>query len=71
MTGSGDFVSVDGDANAKGFNFTTGSVTVGLDYRLTDRLAIGVMGEYAHTWTGLEPGHIDADTGRGGFYGTW
>jgi fibronectin-binding autotransporter adhesin len=71
VTGAGDFVSVDGDTNAKGFNFTTGSVNVGLDYRLTDHLAIGVMGEYAHTWTGLKPGHIDVDTGRGGLYGTW
>lgn len=72
VTGSGDFVTVDNDANAQGYNFTTGSVTLGLDYRLTDHLAIGVMGEYSHTWTGLKPaGHMDVDSGRGGLYGTW
>jgi fibronectin-binding autotransporter adhesin len=71
VTGAGDFASVEGDANNRGFDFTTGSATVGLDYRLTDHLAIGLMGEYAHTWTGLQPGHIDVDTGRGGLYGTW
>lgn len=72
VTGSGDFVTVDNDANAQGYNFTTGSVTLGLDYRLTDHLAIGVMGEYSHTGTGLKPaGHMDVDSGRGGLYGTW
>jgi fibronectin-binding autotransporter adhesin len=72
VTGFGDFVNVDGDANAKGYNFTTGGVTLGIDYRITDHLAIGLMGEYAHTWTTLQPvGHIDVDSGRGGLYGTW
>ena len=72
VTGFGNFVNVDGDANAKGYNFTTGGVTLGLDYRITDYLAIGVMGEYGHTWTDLQPaGHIDVDSGRGGLYGTW
>ena len=67
VTGFGDFVNVDADANAKGYDFTTGGVSLGVDYRITDQLAIGVMGEYAHTWTGLTPsGHIDIDSGRGG-----
>jgi uncharacterized protein with beta-barrel porin domain len=41
VTGFGDFVDVDGDGNAQGYNFTTGGVSVGLDYRITDQLAIG------------------------------
>jgi outer membrane autotransporter protein len=72
VTGFGDFVSVDADANAQGYNFTTGGVSLGLDYRITDQLAIGVMGDYSHTWTALNPsGHIDVDSGRGGLYATW
>jgi outer membrane autotransporter protein len=71
MTGFGDFVNVDGDGNARGYNFTTGGVSLGIDYRLTEQLAIGVMGDYAHTWTSLKPGHIDVDSGRGGIYATW
>src|SRR5271165_75403 len=72
VTGFGDFVNVDGDGNAKGYDFTTGGVSVGVDYRITDHLAIGVMGEYAHTWTSLKPsGDIDVDSGRGGVYATW
>ena len=65
-----DAVQLDG--NAQGYNFTTGGVSLGLDYRITDQLAIGVMGEYSHTWTDLNPGgHIDVDSGRGGVYATW
>ncbi len=72
MTGFGDFVNVDADANAHGYNFTTGGVSVGIDYRITDQLAIGVIGEYSHTWTSLEPsGPIDVNSGRGGVYATW
>jgi fibronectin-binding autotransporter adhesin len=72
VTGFGDFVNVDGDGNAQGYNFTTGGVSVGLDYRITDQLAIGVFGDYSHTWTSLNPsGHIDVDSGRGGVYATW
>ena len=72
VTGFGDFVNVDGDGNAQGYNFTTGGVSLGVDYRITDQLAIGVMGDYSHTWTSLNPsGHIDVDSGRGGLYATW
>jgi outer membrane autotransporter protein len=72
VTGFGDFVNVDGDANAQGYNFTTGGVSLGLDYRLTGQLAIGVFGDYSHTWTSLNPsGHIDVDSGQGGVYATW
>jgi outer membrane autotransporter protein len=72
VTGFGDFVNVDGDGNANGYDFTTGGVSLGIDYRITDQLAIGVMGEYSHTWTDLKPrGHIDVDSGRGGLYATW
>jgi outer membrane autotransporter protein len=71
-TGFGDFVSVDGDANANGYNFTTGGVSLGVDYRITDQLAIGVMAEYSHTWTSLQSsGNIDVNSGRGGLYATW
>jgi fibronectin-binding autotransporter adhesin len=72
MTGFGDFVDVDADYNAKGYDFTTGGASLGIDYRLTDQLVVGVMGEYAHTWTSLNPrGHIDVDSGRGGVYASW
>jgi outer membrane autotransporter protein len=72
VTGFGDFVNVDGDSNAEGYNFTTGGVSLGIDYRITDQVAIGAIGEYSHTWTALQPsGHIDVDSGGGGLYATW
>jgi outer membrane autotransporter protein len=72
MTGFGDFVSVNSDANANGYDFTTGGVSLGVDYRITNQLAIGVMAEYSHTWTSLQPsGNIDVNSGRGGLYATW
>jgi outer membrane autotransporter protein len=72
VTGFGDFVTVDSDANAKGYDFTTGGASLGIDYRIGDQFAIGAMGEYSHTWTSLNPsGHVDVDSGRGGLYATW
>ncbi|MBV8415418.1 MAG: autotransporter outer membrane beta-barrel domain-containing protein, partial [Verrucomicrobia bacterium] len=72
LTGFGDFVNVDGDSNARGYDFTTGGFSLGVDYRITDQFAIGAFGEYAHTWTSLAPsGNIDVDSGRGGIYATW
>ncbi len=72
VTGFGDFVNVDADYNAKGYDFTTGGASLGIDYRLTDQLVVGVMGEYSHTWTSLNPrGNIDVDSGRGGVYASW
>jgi outer membrane lipase/esterase len=70
-TSFGDFVHVDSDFNARGYKFTTGGIDLGIDYRLTDHLAFGLMGSYAHTWSDLRPGNIDVDSARGGIYATY
>jgi outer membrane autotransporter protein len=68
-TGSGDFVNVSSDGNGQGYDFTTGGVSLGLDYRLTSNLAVGIAVGYAHTWTDLTGnGNVDANSGRGGLY---
>ena len=70
--GWGDWVSADNDGAAKGYNFTTGGFIIGVDYRITDYFAIGLMGSYAYTRTNLQPsGDIDVNTGRGGLYFTY
>jgi outer membrane autotransporter protein len=46
VSGFGDFVNVDGDGNGKGYDFTTGGVSVGIDYRLIDQLVVGLIGDY-------------------------
>jgi outer membrane autotransporter protein len=71
VNGWGDFVNVNDDNFAKGYEFTTGGATVGIDYRVTDHLAIGLFGGYAHTWTDLQPGDIDVNTGRFGLYASY
>jgi outer membrane autotransporter protein len=68
VTGYGDFVNVDDDGLAKGYRYTTGGMTVGIDYRVMDHFVVGLMGGYAHTWTDLRPGSVDVDTGWGGVY---
>jgi hypothetical protein len=64
-------VRVDSDFNARGYKFTTGGIDLGIDYRLTDHLAFGLMGSYAHTWTDLRPGSIDVDSAGGGIYASY
>jgi outer membrane autotransporter protein len=69
--GWGDFVNIDDAGLAKGYRFTTGGMSAGIDYRLTDHLAVGLFGGYSHTWTDFRPGNADVDTGRGGLYATY
>ena len=72
VSGNGEFVNVDGDPSARGYDFTTGGVTLGLDGRVNENLAVGVAMDYAHTRTNLSGGgDIDADSGRLGIYATW
>jgi fibronectin-binding autotransporter adhesin len=71
VNGWGDFVSVDDDNFSRGYHFTTGGGSVGIDYRITGSLAVGIFGSYAHTWTDLNPGEVDVNTGRGGLYATY
>ena len=72
ISGSGEFVNVSGDGNGKGYDFDTGGVSLGLDYRLTKNLAAGIAVRYAHTWTNLiGNGNTDVDSGGGGLYATF
>jgi outer membrane autotransporter protein len=70
--GWGNFVAVDDDGFRRGYDFTTGGASVGIDYRLTGHLAIGLFGGYADSLTNLQPtGDIDVNTGRWGLYATY
>src|SRR5262249_4173130 len=51
---------------------TTGGFIIGVDYRITDHFALGLMGGYAYTRTNLQPsGDIDVNTGHDGLYLTY
>jgi outer membrane autotransporter protein len=72
ISGTGDFVNVSGDGNGKGYDFATGGVTLGVDYRLTKNFAIGIAAGYAHTGTNLTgDGSIDVNSGKAGIYAAY
>jgi outer membrane autotransporter protein len=72
VNGWGNFVSLDNDGFHRGYNFTTGGASLGIDNRLTDHLAVGLFGGYAHSWTNLQPsGEVDVNTGQWGLYATY
>ena len=72
VTGSGDFVNVgDHDSNAHGYDITTGSVVVGVDYRFCDHFAVGIDGSYSGSTADLvDRGRVEVDGGKGGAYAT-
>ncbi|PAW75796.1 MAG: hypothetical protein B9S32_17200 [Verrucomicrobia bacterium Tous-C9LFEB] len=57
ISGQGTFGDVDGDAQNAGFDFTTGGLLLGADYRIGKRTVLGVYAGYQGT---------DADIGNGG-----
>jgi len=71
ITGGGEFGRVGSDFNASGYDFTTGGVTIGVDYRMNNHFSIGLMGGYANTSTQLnDNGSIGVNSGKIGLYST-
>lgn len=72
VNGWGNFVSLNNDGFRRGYDFTTGGVSVGIDNRLTDHLAIGLFGSYADSGTNLQSaGDIEVKSGQWGLYATY
>ncbi len=72
VTGAGEFTHIGSTTNASGYNLQTGGVTAGLDYRVTDHLAIGLNLGYANTTASLvNGGSLGVDGGTFGLYATW
>ena len=72
LTGSGEFTRIGSTSNAAGYNLNTGGVTVGADYRVNEKLAVGLSLGYANTSASLvNGGSLDADGGRFGIYATY
>jgi outer membrane autotransporter protein len=71
VTGLGEFTSVDDTSIAPGYNFSTGGLTFGVDYRVCSNFAIGLTGGYAHTNADLvNNGSLDVNGGTIGAYAT-
>jgi len=71
IEGSGQFSSVGSTNNANGYDFTTAGVTLGVDYRVNDNFAVGILGGYANTHADLvNQGGININSGKTGVYAT-
>ncbi|MDX6766642.1 MAG: autotransporter domain-containing protein [Candidatus Methylacidiphilales bacterium] len=72
VSGQGVFGDVDGDGNGDQYDFTTGGMIVGSDYRLTPSTAIGLYAGYqgstSQTSTDSE---TKSDSAKFGAYGSW
>ena len=71
ITGLGEFSNTDSTPNASGYDVNTGGFTLGVDYRLTPNLALGLTAGYAHTNISLDGGgSISVNGGKIGAYAT-
>jgi Uncharacterized protein with a C-terminal OMP (outer membrane protein) domain len=71
VTGLGEFTDVDSTSIAPGYNFSTGGLTFGVDYRVSPNFAIGLTGGYANTNANLvNNGSLDVNGGTIGAYAT-
>jgi outer membrane autotransporter protein len=72
LTGTGEFVNVDGTENARGYEITTSGFTLGLDYKVTPNFALGISAGYTGTSADLaDGGRVLVNGGKGGLYGTY
>jgi uncharacterized protein with beta-barrel porin domain len=72
IAGTAEFADEDSTNGVAGYNYTTASPTIGLDYRLTPDFTLGAIFNYADTnvnFTGN--GSLDIDTELAGLYAVW
>ena len=71
LAGTGEWVDVSGDGNARGYNLTTGGFTLGFDYKLGPNFALGVLVGYTGTGVDLtDGGSVLVNGGKFGIYAT-
>jgi autotransporter-associated beta strand protein len=71
VTGIGEFTNVGNTPNATGYDVNTGGFTLGVDYRFTSFLAVGLTAGYANSNVNLNAGgNIDVNSGKIGVYAT-
>lgn len=72
LTGTGEWVGVSDDANARGYDIANGGFTLGVDYKINSHLAVGLMAGYVGTGVDLnDGGRVFANGGKLGLYATW
>jgi len=72
LSGTGEWVSVGNTDNARGYDLESGGFTLGVDYKVTPNLAIGLAAGYTGTTADLtDHGRIWVNGGQIGLYGTF
>jgi outer membrane autotransporter protein len=72
LSGTGEWVSVGDDSNARGDDLTSGGFTLGVDYKVTPHFAIGLAAAYTGTTADLtDRGRVWVNGGKLGLYSTW
>ena len=71
VEGTGGSANVDGNRNARGYDYDTMGVTVGADMRVSDTFVFGVLGSCGNSNANLtNGGSIDTDSFNGAIYAT-
>jgi len=72
LSGTGEWVSVGNTDNARGYDLESGGFTLGVDYKVSPNLAIGLAAGYTGTTADLtDHGRIYVNGGKIGLYGTF
>lgn len=72
LSGTGEWVSVGDTDNARGFDLTSGGFTLGVDYKVTPNLAVGISAGYTGTTADLnDGGRVWVNGGKLGLYATY
>ena len=72
ITGVGEFTGIGDTSNSRGYDLTTGGITLGADYRVTPNFAAGLHAGYASTGADLaNGGRLTADAAKLGLYATY
>lgn len=72
ISGTGEWGDVDSDGNGSGYDFRTGGLTFGLDYKVSPNFAVGISAGYANTNADLvDDGRVRVNGGQIGLYATY
>ena len=72
LNGMGDWIRIGDSDNARGYELNTGGATAGVDYRVSDHLAVGGSAGYAGTTADLaQGGRLRVNSGKMGVYATY
>ena len=71
VNGLGNFGTVTGDGNGPGYQFSTGGMAAGLDYRFSKDFVGGLLLGYSSSGTSQSSGSVNSTGGQLGLYGGW